>query len=128
VEKLEFVCRSIHEKRTVIWLYLPLWQLRKALEEPQNSRKLTECLLWVASEWIVQCAGPIFNEMSSNTDLDESDARVFRTGPLCDAELLSVERWQFWKKRFSDLVIAGVDTGVAGHVSAALRSIEAAEG
>ncbi len=114
--------------QAVIWLHLPVWQFMKALEEPlDDSTDITECELWVASEWLIHCAGPIFKEMSLEApNLGESDAGAFTTGPLCDAEPLSVERWQFWRKRLSDLA-AGVSAGVAGHVEEALRSMNAAE-
>jgi hypothetical protein len=121
-----FIARFM-TKQAVIWLHLPVWQFKAALEQPlSDSEDITECQLWVASEWLIHCAGPIFKEMSSKADLDESDAGSFRTGPLCDAEPLSVERWQFWRKRLSDLA-AGVSAGVAGHVEEALRSMDAAE-
>ncbi|KAK4142477.1 uncharacterized protein C8A04DRAFT_29926 [Dichotomopilus funicola] len=122
-----FIARFM-TNQTVIWLHLPVWQLRKALEWPlDDSKDITECQLWVASEWLIHCAGPIFKEMSSNPpDLDPSDAGSFRTGPLCDAEPLSVERWQFWRKRLSD-VATDVSAGVAGHANEALRSMDAAE-
>lgn len=113
----------------VIWLHLPVWQLREALEEPQHdSSEIAESRLWVASEWMIQCADPIFAEMSVNArDLNESETRVFRTGNLCDsAKLLGVERWQFWRDKFSQLG-AGVNGDAAKHVSEALKSMDDAE-
>jgi len=122
-----FIARFM-SNQAAIWLNLPVWQLRAALEEQQgkDSRPATECRLWVASEWIIQCAGPIFKEMNSKAELDEYEARVHRTGSLCGSEPLSIERWEFWRKRFSELV-AGVDSTVAAHVSDALQSMDAAE-
>jgi len=84
-------------KQAVIWLNLPVWQLRDALEEPprwEDFRPGTECELWVASEWIIQCAGPIFKEMKSEADPEsEHEARVYSTGSLCGSKPFSVERW-----------------------------------
>ena len=63
-----------------------------------------ECRLWVASEWIISCADLIFKDMSSEEALDEATARALKTGSLCDGiQPRSVERWEFWKKRFSEL-------------------------
>ena len=63
-----------------------------------------ECRLWVASEWIIHCARLIFQDLASEEELDEHAARSLRTGSLCDQiPPMSVERWDYWKKRFSEL-------------------------
>ncbi len=110
----------------VFWLHFPIWQLREALEDPRGKdpKPAKECQLWVASEWIIQCAGSIFSEMCSNKDFDESRVQIYQTGPLSDSRPLSVERWEFWKNRFSEL-ITDVDAAVASHISDALRSMDA---
>ena len=77
---------------------------------------------------MIECADLIFAEMGVNArDLDESDTRVFRTGNLCDsAKLLGVERWQFWRNRFSQLG-ASVNSAAVKHVSEALKSMDDSE-
>lgn len=89
-----------------------------------------ECRVWVASEWIIHCAGPIFQDMNSKEEPDESTARSLRTGPLCnDKQPLSVERWEFWKKRFSELAAdagsLGFDGALTVRISNALKSMDA---
>ncbi|KAK0645294.1 hypothetical protein DIS24_g8068 [Lasiodiplodia hormozganensis] len=116
------------------WLNLPIWQLRAALEEPIVKGPAMECRLQVASEWLLHCAGPIFKDMKLDEDeeVDESLARALRTGPLCEGKApQSVERWNFWKKRLSELSgelgSLEVDPGIKGRISDALKSMEVAE-
>ncbi|KAI1497274.1 hypothetical protein F5X99DRAFT_421456 [Biscogniauxia marginata] len=86
------------------WFNLPIWQLRMALEERPVEGSAMESRLCVASEWILHCADSIFKNTTSKEELDEGTARALGTGSLCDDSLppLSVERWGFWKKRFSE--------------------------
>lgn len=95
------------------WLTLPIWQLRAALEGPPVTGPAMECRLWVASEWITQCADVLFQDMTSGEELDEGAARFLRAGPLCeDAAPPSAERWRFWKKRFEGLAADAESLGV----------------
>ncbi len=112
----------------VIPLFLPVCPLRQALEEPPwgESKRAEGGRLWVASMWMIECAGPIYLEMISERKQDAPFALEHRTGQLYDAKPLGVERWQFWKKRFSEL-ITDADATAASHISDALRSMEAAD-
>ncbi|TGJ84680.1 hypothetical protein E0Z10_g4079 [Xylaria hypoxylon] len=107
------------------WLSLPTWQLRTAFEEPPVIGPARECRVWIASEWIIRCARPIFEDMTEGREeLDESTARSLRTGPLCDDALpLSLERWQFWRKRFAELAGDGSGLGLDSVISR--RSLDA---
>lgn len=112
------------------WLTLPIWQLRMALEESPVKGSAMECRVWVASEWILRCANLIFHDLNSKEELDESTARSLRTGPLCDGKPpLSVERWKFWKKRFSELATdpdsLGLDSATTERISDVLKSMNA---
>ncbi|KAL8912921.1 MAG: hypothetical protein Q9172_007401 [Xanthocarpia lactea] len=112
------------------WLNLPIWQLKMALEESPVKGPAMECRLWVASEWIIQCAHPIFEDLNSKEELDESTARSLRTGPLCDnIPPMSLERWEYWKKRFSELATdagsLGLDGAIDIRISDALKSMDA---
>lgn len=114
------------------WLNLPIWQLRIALEEPVVARPAMECRLWVASEWILHCAGPIYKDMKSTEELDESTARALETGSLSeDVRPLSLERWAFWKKRFSEFAADSgclkLDSVITRRMSDALKSMDAVE-
>ncbi|KAB2569556.1 hypothetical protein DBV05_g11770 [Lasiodiplodia theobromae] len=112
------------------WLNFPIWQLRITLEEPPVKGPAMACRLRVATEWVIHCADAIFDEINSKEELDESLARALRTGPLYEGKPpLSIERWDFWKKRFSeiggDLGDLEVDSAISGRILAALRSMDA---
>ncbi|KAI0105630.1 hypothetical protein F4776DRAFT_474283 [Hypoxylon sp. NC0597] len=111
------------------WLTFPFWQLRTALEEPPVKGLAMNCRLWVACEWVIHCAGIISEEMNSIKDLDESLARSLSGGSLYDGkELLGTERWEFWKRRFSEINAdagkLGLDTAVTKKVVDALKKMD----
>lgn len=111
---------------------LPVWQLRFALEEPAVKGPAMECRLWVATGWISRCAGILYGFMTSGTELDDDTARAFRTHELCeDIAPWGLGRWEFWKKRFSELAadVEGleVDGAIVARITGALESMEAAE-
>ncbi|KAH6876350.1 hypothetical protein B0T10DRAFT_497880 [Thelonectria olida] len=86
------------------WLNLPIWQLRSALEEEPKKGTAMDCRLWVASEWILQCGELVYDEITSNRELDEWSARALGGGPLYESQVpLSLARWQFWMARFQNL-------------------------
>ncbi|CAJ2507303.1 Uu.00g084890.m01.CDS01 [Anthostomella pinea] len=115
------------------WLNLPIWQLREALEEPPVKSAAMNCRLWVASEWILHCADVIYEDMKTGSQLGESTARSLRTGSLCDGETpLSLKRWAFWKKRFSELRAdadsLGLDRAITTYrMTQALEAMDAVE-
>lgn len=91
-----------------------------------------ECRLWVASEWIIRCAGIIFEYITSGEDLDESMARAHKGGSLCDSiSPHSLERWNFWKTRFSkiraDAGVLELEDSVLQRISDALESMDAVD-
>lgn len=90
------------------------------------------CRVWVATEWIIQCADILFQAMNSKEELDKNTARALSTGSLCEGKApLSVERWEFWKKRFSELATdAGglsLSEDIKTRISDALKSMDAAK-
>ncbi|XXH00800.1 hypothetical protein Hte_007151 [Hypoxylon texense] len=114
------------------WLVIPMWQLRDTLEEPPMKGSAMRCRIWVASEWIIHCADHLFNFVNTKDDIDESTARAFKGGPLYDGRPpLGVERWQFWKKRFSELAANAtsleLDGSTTGRISDALKSMDGVE-
>lgn len=115
------------------WLNLPIWQFRDALENETVRGPAMECQLWVATEWITQCAGVIFEFVSEVRELDERTARAYRTDPLCEEGVgpLSVERWAFWRRRLQELAggVEGleVDGAIVARITDALESMDAVE-
>ncbi|KAI1409448.1 hypothetical protein F5Y13DRAFT_181956 [Hypoxylon sp. FL1857] len=112
------------------WLNFPIWQLRMALEEPPLKGPAMSCRLWVASEWIIHCANLIFEEIGSTNEPDESTARALGPGPLYDGkEILGRERWEFWKRKFSELNNeAGkleLDTAIAKRIGETVKVMDA---
>ncbi|KAJ3529072.1 hypothetical protein NM208_g9922 [Fusarium decemcellulare] len=86
------------------WRWRSIIHLREALEEPPVKGPDMECRLWVVTEWIIRCAGDIFEEMNHSGEIKDSTAWLYEIGPNCDAKrVLSLERWKFWKKRLSEL-------------------------
>ncbi|KAI1758785.1 hypothetical protein GGR53DRAFT_515895 [Hypoxylon sp. FL1150] len=107
----------------------PIWQLRKALEEPPIRGPALECQIWVASEWILNYADSIFEEMNCKDEVDEDTARILRGGSLYKGKSpLSLERWSFWKNRFSELsanaTSLGLDSAITTRISEALKSMD----
>lgn len=110
----------------------PIWQLREALEEPPLQGPAMECRIWVASEWIINYADAIFEEMNSKEEVDEDTARVLQGGTLYKGKPpLSPERWTFWRDRFTALLTGALSLGlnsvVATRISDALRSMDSIE-
>ncbi|KAF4472298.1 hypothetical protein FALBO_802 [Fusarium albosuccineum] len=114
------------------WRMLCIWEFRETLEEPVIKAAAMECKLWVTTEWIIRCAGIIFEEMNYTGEIDDDTAQSFRMGPSCDAKrVLSLERWEFWKKRLAELVAdAGkleLGSTITARISKALEAMAAVE-
>jgi len=91
-------------------------------------------VLWVASEWIIDCAGPLYDAMLDKRGLYRSDEgyiefvdRAWHGGDLYKGKSMSLDRWVFWKKRISELTAETHDADVLSHLSDALRTMEETE-
>ncbi|KAH8197386.1 hypothetical protein TruAng_008445 [Truncatella angustata] len=112
------------------WLTFPIWQLREALETPPVKGAQMDCRLWVASEWVVHCAGLLFEISNSKEEFDNDTTRALQPGSLYnDAQIKvwSAERWSLWKKRFSEIIeeaeTLNLDTTTTDHISEAQKSM-----
>lgn len=104
-ENLNSFVARLTEAGFAPWLNFPIWQLRMALEEPPVKGPAMACRLRVATEWVIHCADAIFEEINLKEELDESLSRALKTGSLYEGKPpLSVERWNFWKKRFIEII------------------------
>ncbi|KAI0161952.1 hypothetical protein GGR52DRAFT_561811 [Hypoxylon sp. FL1284] len=108
----------------------PIWQLREALEDPATgvSKVVMECRIWVACEWIINCANIIFEDMNSKIELDEGSARALRGGPLYDGKPLSLDRWSFWKRRLSQLSSDMAGSDITARIANALDCMDSMGG
>ncbi|KAF2965658.1 hypothetical protein GQX73_g7920 [Xylaria multiplex] len=104
----------------------PIWQLRTALEEPPTNGPAEECRLWVACEWVIRCSRIIHKNMDSGL----SDDAAFSTGSLCrDVPHFSIDRWNFWKKRFAEISVDAKKLDVGPAVVARMsKTMEIMEG
>ncbi|KAI5464096.1 hypothetical protein BGZ63DRAFT_376899 [Mariannaea sp. PMI_226] len=112
-------------------VYLPIWEIRSALEEPTVKGPLMDCRVWVATEWILNCSVTLKKEMMSpNEDLTENEAASRGTGKLCDDSITprSLQRWDFWKKRLAEIAKEADDLGLQEEtkkrVEEALKTLE----
>ncbi|KAM5376400.1 hypothetical protein ACJZ2D_005454 [Fusarium nematophilum] len=107
------------------WLSFPVWELQEALEEPLSREgPLTNCRVWVASRWIIRSGGILLKVMR-----DESRTAVSGPGKLCnDTSPRSIERWEFWMKRFfeigADPSSLGLEPATAVKVEEALKAMK----
>jgi hypothetical protein len=91
---------------------LCLWQVRWTIESPIWSNisysseehqhlDLLDTDLWVATEIIFFAGKVLYTAITTLEDATMDDARTFQTHALCsETPPLSIERWEFWKKRF----------------------------
>ncbi|KAI1497566.1 hypothetical protein F5X99DRAFT_396471 [Biscogniauxia marginata] len=111
------------------WLNFPIWQLRTALEEPPARGPAQECRVWVACEWILRCAEPIYDDMREGGRPD----RARGTGSLCGGDIpdLGLERWEFWKKRFREIAADAenlkLESAIVERISDTLKRMDAVE-
>lgn len=80
--------------------------LRDALEEVSFACELLSCNVSAASEWIIRCGQQLYKKLLDEQQLPiEKRMNKGRScgslyhGPPC----LSRERWQFWKRGFSEV-------------------------
>ncbi|KAI0890660.1 uncharacterized protein GGS22DRAFT_184007 [Annulohypoxylon maeteangense] len=111
------------------WMTFPIWQLRDALEQQPAKGPLQECRVWVACEWILRRAELIFEVMTSGDGPDDA----LKTGPLCGEGIpqLSIERWDFWKKRLGEIAADAenlkLERPILGRISDTIERMEAVQ-
>lgn len=66
------------------------------------AQQIMDCRVTAAAQWIFQAGDELFRSISE--DISEDDARVTKPGALYQGRAgLCSERWQFWKRRFSEI-------------------------
>ncbi|KAL0931227.1 uncharacterized protein CTRU02_213962 [Colletotrichum truncatum] len=86
------------------WIVLPYWEIRATLETAPQEVSVFECKLWVATEWLARCGQLLYKDMASTDALTEREQASIAPGPLCkDIPPRSLERWNFWRSRLTEL-------------------------
>jgi hypothetical protein len=113
----------------VRWFTFPIWQLSGALEEPLPVENVlaTNCLLFVASEWLIHASKVLFEQMSYRKE-DAEDV-IFQTGSLCEGvSQMGVDRWEFWEQRICVILkekeSLGLTNATFEHVQKAMKAID----
>ncbi|CAJ2511136.1 Uu.00g067610.m01.CDS01 [Anthostomella pinea] len=119
--------------------WYPVVELRGTVEKYASSASVPEAALWVATEWVIRCPDRIFRFLQQADEPEgEMPERVWGLGDAWagkeDVGLLSVERWNLWKKWFSEKKeklseadSGTVDSATLGRVSEALEKMCEAE-
>ncbi|KAL2255392.1 hypothetical protein VTK26DRAFT_3466 [Humicola hyalothermophila] len=99
-------------------ILLPYWEIRASLETPPpKDAAVFECKLWVATEWLTRCAQLLHKDLGSAPPegLDEEEQANIAPGPLCAGVYpQSLERWNFWRSRLSEIASAKPSRGEDG--------------
>ena len=110
-------------------VYLCIWELTSALENPAADAELMDCRVWVAAEWLIRCGRVLLDQINvTNRDRD-IDANFQDPGPLYgeDQPPRSLQRWEFWKTRLGEIHAQSASIGLSSetkqHVEAALRAM-----
>ena len=86
------------------WIDFAWWEITVGLENAPQDPTEFEWRLWVVTEWLIQCGGLLFKDLSSTEELQEEVLASVRPGPLCaDVHPMSLQRWQFWISRLMEL-------------------------
>jgi hypothetical protein len=98
------------------WIVLPYWEIGAALEMPlPQDPAVFECKLWVATEWLTRCGQLLLRDMGSAEALGERAQASIAPGPLCEGVApQSLERWDFWRSRLTEIASAQPQAGENG--------------
>jgi uncharacterized protein DUF3632 len=107
--------------------HIAIYQLRRALEEAHTVREIANCEISVACEWIIRSGMMLYCKARNAEPLNKDEARMMKAGSLYDGKIgHCLERWQFWKSRFS-VVKDEVDEEVAEMAQRAVDAMETLE-
>ncbi|KAI0015949.1 hypothetical protein F4780DRAFT_783656 [Xylariomycetidae sp. FL0641] len=112
---------------------------REAIENSDSSSSPPEPLIWVATEWMIRCSDRILQFLKeSDAPKGEREEAMWRFGEAYagveGVGLLSVERWNLWKKWFTETkeklsgeTTSPEDTLILARISEALEKMNEAE-
>ncbi|KAL1872664.1 hypothetical protein Daus18300_004210 [Diaporthe australafricana] len=108
------------------WVSFAIWELRQGLEVEARPGEIADCRAAVASEWLIYAEPELLIRSSLALDLDEAERRSQRTGELFAGKPgLSLERWDFWKRRCVEIQKTVGETVVARLKQAFKTMVEA---
>ncbi|KAI0518003.1 hypothetical protein F5B22DRAFT_87629 [Xylaria bambusicola] len=86
-----------------------VWDLRYTLEKYDSSATVPEAKMWISTEWIIRCAEKVLEYLKQSDEPEGETEQAFWSFGEAYAEkgkegvgLLSVERWNLWKKWLSE--------------------------
>ncbi|KXJ90547.1 hypothetical protein Micbo1qcDRAFT_234486 [Microdochium bolleyi] len=93
------------------WMIILFAELRDTLEEPPAAGIKEDRRIWVVTEWLIHCSPVLYANLSPVSTPDADTARAFRLGSRCvnsggQFPVFSVQRWEHWKERLSELTSA----------------------
>lgn len=78
-----------------------IWTLRDALETENENSSIREAWILAAAQWIIWDGQSLFKHILSPGKISPEDLQSWRSGPLYEGkQVMSLERWRFWKERF----------------------------
>ncbi|KAI9897352.1 hypothetical protein N3K66_007208 [Trichothecium roseum] len=110
-------------------IYLCIWELTSALENPAADAGLMDCRVWVAAEWLIRCGRVLLDQINVTNRDPDIDANFQDPGPLYgeDQPPRSLQRWEFWKTRLGEIHAQSASLGLSSetkqHVEAALKAM-----
>ena len=93
------------------WIFLAYCEVSAGLEAVSQDETtkfdvatVFECKIWVATEWLIKSGGIIFQDLTSNKELNDEELKSIKPGPLCvDVSPCSVQQWDFRMSRVKEL-------------------------
>ncbi|KAI1480022.1 hypothetical protein F4774DRAFT_425151 [Daldinia eschscholtzii] len=101
---------------------LAIKALRRALEDNESQDNMTKrCRIKSAAQWMLYSAGVLFTLMYSRPT--ENDRQELQSWRFTGRDVFSVNRWNFWKERFTYY-----GTAIGGEAVAAANSMSRIDG
>lgn len=81
------------------WMNWPAFNLSYALGAPWEKGMVFDCHLWIGTEWLLRCAGDIYQALCDREDDPEWEQNWIYLKP----EGTALQKWQAWRRRLVEL-------------------------